>query len=289
MKMKPDDLALHETIEQTGASKVVHANLRVLDCSTPSRVQNKRVHDATNRLIVLLLKERKLGQCIHITGDARAITDPFHRRICEEMTSIGEKPFRLLYHVPREHLSDSLDLVRWNLQRWSSRNARRWDEELRTISAIARRSVDLCASEHDDHEVQFSVFGHRYILLQEKHAPSAGSKRVWLLESESLNEHLTVRAEDRLERATDLKESWYRDFERRVTGLSARRLLNSVRQKTRIRDELLDDSFVKKFDANPNSTIEALEIMGFMECQGRQVRITDTGREFLQAVGSLPG
>jgi hypothetical protein len=286
MAMTPDDIALHETIEQTGASNLVHADLNVLDCSTPSRIQNKKVHDSTNRLIVALLKGRKLGTCIHITGDARAITDPFHRRICEEMTAIGEKPFRLLYHVPKEHLVDSTHLVRYNLGQWSTRSARRWDEELRTISAIGRRSVDLCVREQDDHDIQFSVFGHRYVLLQERHSRSASSKRVWLIESEPLNEHLTVRAETHLEGAIDLKESWYRDFERRITGLAARRALSALLEKVRSREELLDDPFAKKFDSDPKSTIEALEIMGFVKCQRKQARITESGRQFLQSVTS---
>jgi hypothetical protein len=74
-------------------------------------------------------------------------------------------------------------MLKWNLKKWTSKNKKRiWQEELKTIYSIANRSVSLYALDTSN-EIQYSVFGYKYILLQEKHDDLATQKHTWLLES----------------------------------------------------------------------------------------------------------
>lgn len=222
---KSDERALISTLDLTGLESPNPKRIKTLAFSSAKKQENKRVHQATNRLIFELLSTEDLGTCIHVTGEARAMTDPFHRQVCAEMRRRNKGSFFVLYNIPDDRRVSAAALVQWNLSRWASGTLSRWDEELRTIDVIAKRSVNLLAYNTLD-EIQYSVFGDKYVLLQEKHSDNATSKRVWLLESEGVNSHLTERAKGFVAAAADIDEGLFREFIVNLSGTAARRCLS---------------------------------------------------------------
>jgi hypothetical protein len=281
--MKNEHLnALRRTLDSAGVPRRATSALKVLEFGDASPVGNAKVHDATNRLILSLLATSELRECIHVTGEMRALTDPFHRNLCAAMAAREKGMFTVLYHAPEEHRASPDKLVRWNLSRWAAKTERKWWEELKTIDVIAQRAVDLRAYDTLD-EIQFSVFGGRYILLQEKHSDAA-PKRVWLIESEEINATLSEKAREFSARAVDVDESWYRDFSLNLSGMSARRMLLALRDGARMPSDELCALAEGLSSTAPRDALDALDAMAFVKNDASDKwHITAAGENFLKA------
>jgi len=245
--------------------------------------ERKLVHRETNERIRQSLITNSLGECIHITGEMRALTDPFHRFVCEEISQKEKDVFRVVYSLPQRFLGNATKILEWNLTNWSANSqGRTWYENLRTIYAIANKAVNLFALDLME-EVQYSVFGHKYVLLQEKHADKATSKHTWLLESEALNSLLCVQADELIRRAASVDEGIYRRFTQSLTGTAAKRILSLLKSggNNASRSALCADELVKDFSDSPEEVVEALKVMGFVaEDSMDSLRITSAGKEF---------
>ncbi len=254
----------------------------VIEGNTKEKI--KEVHNRTNFMIKESLEKHSLGECIHITGEMRALTDPFHRFMCEQISKKSERDiFKVVYNLPEEKNNDIIKIVEWNLESWTSKIKRRnWIEELRTIYAIANRTVNLYTLDTSN-KIQYSVFGNKYILLQEKHEDRAETKYTWLLESEALNAELAIKANEIINDAKDIDEGLYGKFTQHIGGVSAKRILTLLNKDNKLcMDQLYRDSIVKDFTDNVEKIIDSLKIMKFIdEVNSEYVKITKSGREFL--------
>ncbi len=280
----PDKHALARTLELADIAPIPPLNrIKILDASKRDTIQNKRVRDASNRLLLDLVRANDLGVCVHVTGEMRALADPFHRQVCEEMRRRDEGAFDVLYHIPPDRQHKAASVVGWNLSSWAEGRERNWEEELRTIDAIGRRSVALFAYDTLDH-IQYSVFGHKYVLLQEKHQDGVPSKRIWLLESEQVNGLLTERSRVYLAGATEIDEGLFHEFAANVSGIAARRYLRQLDHARVDKELLLADKFIRGYVEEPQDVIDALTVMRFVgqDPDGR-LTITPAGRHFLSS------
>ena len=246
----------------------------------------KHTHRETNNLLQESIDNNSLGECIHITGEMRALTDPFHRYICEEISQKEKDVFRVVYNLPEEHMNKTTKILEWNLDCWASDGSdRKWHEELRTIYSIANRSVNLYALDTSE-EIQYSVFGNKYILLQEKHRDGVRKKHTWLLESESINSMLTVKAEELIKQSKDVDEGNYRRFTQNLSSVASKRFLTILDKSSKDRlsiDELLEDEVVNDFTDSPEEIIDTLKIMNFINNKDEDsIEITKSGREFIK-------
>jgi hypothetical protein len=274
---------LLKTLEIASVANPASNKINVLEFSNATTSENNRVRDAANRLILSLMETNNLGTCIHITGEMRALTDPFHRQVCEEMRRRDKGSFYVLFHIPYKRIQDAFSLVEWNLSKWASFRLRQWKEELRTIDIIAKRSVNLLAY-NTFNDIQYSVFGHKYILLQEKHDDKAINKRIWLLESEAINGILVERGRQLLSRGRDVNEGLFRDFTLNLSGVASRWCLTKLEKKSIGKDELFSDPFLRDYAENPQGSFNALKIMGFIvENTDGLISITPVGRDFLNS------
>lgn len=250
-----------------------------------SKESIKNTHTETNNKIQESLKSNSLGKCIHITGEMRALTDPFHRYLCEEINHKERDVFRVVYNLPEENMNNSTKMLKWNLESWAlDKSNRKWDEELRTIYSIANRSVNLYALDTSD-EIQYSVFGHKYILLQEKHKDRASRKHTWLLESEAVNSILTDKAENIIGKSKDIDGSNYRDFTKRINSIVSMHFLSMLIKTSHISvEDLLSDEMANDFTDSPIEIIEALSAMGFIRKTNNSelIEISISGREFIK-------
>jgi hypothetical protein len=158
-----------------------------------------------------------------------------------------------------------------------------WEEYPRTLDLIGERAVNIHAS-NTNNEIQYSVFGHKYILLQGKHRDTAKAKLVWLLESEALNTALAERGQCLIEKATDIDERWYRNFLLSLGGLGARSILMKLANGSAIDPaNLLEDKMLQDYDASPGDSAAALETIGFVETSKNGAwTISSRGREYLE-------
>jgi|GEM_PF-6882308 hypothetical protein len=274
----------NKKLEQTLESVGINSKLPTIISHGYSREDIKNTHRETNNLIQESLKKNSLGECIHITGEMRALTDPFHRYICEEINQQEKNVFRVVYNIPEENMKNSTSILKWNLESWASdKSDRKWYEELRTIYAIANRSVNLYALDTSD-EIQYSVFGNKYILLQEKHKDRAKNKHTWLLESELVNSFLTARANELIKKAKDVDEGNYRRFTKNISGITSKRFLSILREGNNVSIEnLLLDEIANDFTDSPEEIIESLIIMGFVKSENNDLtQLTEAGREFIK-------
>lgn len=270
---------LRETLEQAGIEEELP---RVISHGL-SRVDIKKTHRETNNLIQQSLNSNSLGECIHITGEMRALTDPFHRYICEEINHKEKDVFRVVYNLPKDRMSNSIEILKWNLESWASDSSdRKWYEELRTIYSIANRSVNLFALDTSN-EIQYSVFGHKYILLQEKHKDRARNKHTWLLESESVNSLLTEKADELIKQSIDVDGGNYRNFTKNINSIASKRYLSLLSKNDSMPiEKLLSDHIIKDFSESPEEILDTLKVMGFVRLMGTELmKITGAGREFI--------
>lgn len=242
----------------------------------------KATHSETNKLIQQCLNTNSLGECIHIAGEMRALTDPFHRYICDEINHKEKNVFRIVYNLPKELIHNSTEILRWNLENWvSDKLERKWFEELRTIYSIANRSVNLYAMDTSN-EIQYSVFGDRYILLQEKHSEKTTQKNTWLLKSEKINSILTVKADNLIKASQRVDAGNYRKFTQSLNGVVSKRFLSLLKKSSYVAiQELIEDDIANDFCESPHEILNTLEVMMFVDIKDNEfVSLTKSGREF---------
>lgn len=284
MNNSDDNEFLLQTLIRAGLTSAELSKMRVLAEAGKSRTENERVHASTNQTIFDLLRRNELGRCIHVTGGARALTDPYHRAICEAIQGRDKEPFQVLYHVPENRYAGNWGVVSWNLERWERKGFSDWREKLLTLNMIGTEAVDLKA--YDEREsLQFSVFGSRYAQIQSHHPDDADAKYVWLVESENVNGRLAEMADKDLRDAVDIDERAFARFVSALYSNSARRiLLLLAEEKNRRRDDVLTDNILSFLDPQPDTTFEALSIMKFFASdETGNLRLTKQGHSFLES------
>ena len=274
---------LLETLELAGISDCKSYIPNILSEGI-TKEKIKKVHLDTNSKIQEMLTSNSLGECIHITGEMRALTDPFHRYICEQINSKSEDDiFKIVYNLPEAKMNNTTQIIEWNLNNWAPKvNRRNWSEELQIIYSIANRSVNLYNLDTSQ-DIQYSVFGNKYILLQEQHKDKAETKHTWFLESEALNAELTIKANLFIKKSNNIDEGHYGRFAQNVNGIASKRLLRMLNKKILSKETLLQDTIANDFTDSIEDIIESLKIMNFINenSTNNSFNITTSGKEFL--------
>jgi hypothetical protein len=280
---KEDQLALENTIAAAGYVEPL-PDLKCLAFSKPDAAGNKVVHAKANEQLLNVLLQNQPGPCIHITGEMRALADPFHRRLCAELVKRAKARFTVIYNIPDDfqHLNG---VGKW-AQTWKSKS---WSDRLSAINFIGDAYVDV-RGYNTLSEIQYSVFGNRYVLLQEKHADEGGSstpllKRVWLLESEKLNDFLTNRAQAIIDNSKDIPEALFKRFSAKINGVTAQTILRKLATISPLPAEQVIDDAMRAFDTDATSDLQALKSIGFIK-QGEDdtLCISPEGDQYLKAL-----
>lgn len=283
---RDDRAALAATLHAAGFSD----DIRNIDClafSKPTADGNKAVHLRANEQLLEVLVKEEAGPCYHITGEMRALADRFHRRLCTELYRREDSRFIVIYNIPEQFRRTPEGVATWNARSWRSKS---WMEKLSAIRLIGDQVVDVRAYNTSD-EIQYSVFGNRYVLLQEKHSDEGSSdrptpKRVWLLRAARLNEFLTAKAIKIANLADDLPETLFRRYSTSVNGITSRIILTTLVENggSALLPKVLDED-LKLFDAEADQKLEALKTIGFVSDAGDgSLRVTADGEHYLSTV-----
>jgi hypothetical protein len=285
MSAKSHEDLLVETLEQAGVLRSDARRAEIISWAGEDPEANDRVHTKTNATIFELLHKNELGKCVHVTGGARALTDPYHRQMCEAIRGEHKEPFRVLYHVPKDLGGGPWDLVQWNLSRWGAKGFSDWRQKLLTLNMIGSRAVDLKAYDERG-RIQYSVFGNRYVQVQGRHEDTALAKYVWLIRSENVNGRLAETAEGDLRKASEVDERCFKNFVSALFTNTARKMLWKIMEgKTLTREQLLEDKNISLVDSRASEKLDALRVMGFVVRNPTgALTITEDGQSFVQSV-----
>ncbi|RXJ98139.1 hypothetical protein CRV02_14020 [Arcobacter sp. CECT 8989] len=272
-----------ETLEKADIIDFNKEKIKSLHYGFDKESRNK-VHLETNNLLEDSLNKNSLGECIHITGEMRALTDPFHRYLCEKINNTNEDVFKVVYNLPQNLMNDTTKIIEWNLDNWSLNKGFNWIEELRTIYSIANRSVNLYSLDTTN-KIQYSVFGNKYILFQGAHEDKSNEKHTWLLESESLNIALTQNAEKLINISTDINEGHYRKFTQELNSFASKRVLSILGTKDIIQDsQIFSDTVLQDLTDSIEETLNVLKAIKFINYEQNQLKLTLKGRSFFDKI-----
>lgn len=290
MPNKADENALAATLDQAGISNVDPRKISRLAYGGASKIENEAVRITANDLLLKLLKKDAVGQCIHLTGEMRALADPFHRKICEQIYKRSQNKFSLVYNIPLSFRETPQGVAQWNITTWRKSG---WIDLLSAFNIIGNDIVDVYAYDTLD-QIQFTVFGNRYVLLQEKHkdevetneegAPIA--KRVWLLESERLNHGFFERASQIKSNSDIVPDALFRRFAVSVHGVTSREIISRLLKAYGVAhyDRILDDRLLY-FDPQAEAHLVALKTIGFVKSDSaRMLTLTGSGRQYFDTV-----
>ncbi len=277
--------ALESTLATTGFKGLLKPGQCV--AFSPATVEgNNAIHAETNEHLLRSLLNDSPGQCVHITGEMRALADPFHRRLCAELAKRGKTRFTVVYDIPSDYSGSPDGVGKWNAQRWASKS---WAERLAAISLIGEELVDVRAFDTSQ-EIQYSVFGNRYVQLQEKHADEGASrrpspKRVWLLDSEELNGFLTMKALEMVQKSKDIPESLFKRFFAKISGVTSQNILGKLAKGGSMRREQVLDKDLLEFDPQAATDLDVLQAIGFVNMDHEaKFGISAEGKQFLQSL-----
>ncbi|MCA1363688.1 hypothetical protein I6F14_25315 [Bradyrhizobium sp. IC3069] len=280
---KDDELALRNTLTAAGFSGQL-PEFSCLAFSKPDAAGNKAVHAKANEQLLAALLENQPGQCIHITGEMRALADPFHRRLCAELAKRSKTRFIVVYNIQDDY-PQLTGINKW-AQTWKSKN---WTDRLSAINLIGDSIVDVRGNKTLS-DIQYSVFGNKYVLLQEKHVDEGGSstplvKRVWLLESEGLNEFFSDRATKIAEESKDVPEALFKRFSAKIHGVVAQTILRKLATGDTMSAEQVVDDAMRLFDPEAKTDLDALKAIGFIKDAGDgTLSISAEGDQYLKAI-----
>jgi hypothetical protein len=278
-----EEKAFFETLEKAGITNFSKKNIKTLEYGFKGKSRDK-VHLETNKLLEKSFKNNSLGECIHITGEMRALTDPFHRYLCDQINKKNENVFKVVYNLPEEYSNNTIKIIERNLDNWSLNKGFNWIEELRTIYSIANRSVNLY-SNNTTNEIQYSVFGNKYILFQGEHEDKSKEKHTWLLESESLNIALTQKAEKLIDISTDINEGHYRKFTQELNGFTAKKILSLLNREESLEDsQIFGDTVIQDLTDSIDETLAVLKAIKFINYEQNLVSLTLKGKSFFDKV-----
>src|SRR5947208_16318668 len=120
MPTKQQRHALSKTLERAGLEHI-KAEIKWLAFAEADVEQNEKVHRTTNDLLFKLLVDGDMGRCIHVTGEMRALLDPFHRELCAQMHRQSGKVFSVLYNIPKDKRGHRNSVIAWSLKKWSEK------------------------------------------------------------------------------------------------------------------------------------------------------------------------
>lgn len=273
-----EEKAFFETLKKAGIIDFNKKSIKVLEYGFKGKSRDK-VHLETNNLLEKSLKDNSLGECIHITGEMRALTDPFHRYLCDQINKKNKDVFKVVYNLPNEYIADTTKIIETNLENWNLKSDN-WIEELRTIYSIANRSVNLYSLDTSD-KIQYSVFGNKYILFQGEHQDKSKEKHTWLIESESLNSILTIKAEELITKSTDISEGHYRKFTQELNSYASQRFFNIFQNKSIIsKSDIFKDSIINDLTDSVENILNIMKAMKFIDLNQEKVKLTEKGKSF---------
>ena len=288
--------SLEQTLKELGIKGIPSLRIKTRLRSDAIREENERLYREVNeKYLPSIIKERNPGECIHVTGEMRALADRVHRSVCRKMRkkynnrftmvcylSSMKKYFRQISkHKGRNdtpYVTIGGEILKWMRQNWRNLNLL-WADYLDVFDLLGDAEVNLYALRKYE-KIHFSVFADKYTLLQAKHPTGTHTKEVWLLESRPLFEILSSRSKKIISRAEYVHPRIFKELMLSISSSSALHILfllydNKKMMKEELCRQLGDLKAFQDLYVN-------LEAAGFIEDVGDFSQITEQGEEYFK-------
>jgi hypothetical protein len=189
---------------------------KIIAESPPELHEMGATYQTVNDYLGGLLRKGSLS-IAHITGEARAIVDPAHRRILRRAAGYGQQTsVACTFTAGGDGRVDAWRFVECQHEHWGPM---RWFDLIDVLELAARRLIRICRLAQAE-DVHFSIFGDALLLLQERHHHPTAEKWVWFVESPALVTALRPRLERLLSEAVTIDPlsfdeilDWLNDYE----------------------------------------------------------------------------
>jgi hypothetical protein len=173
-------LGVDTSIAETGDWKMIEQ-------APPDLEDMGETYERVNDHLDSALKRRPLS-IRHVTGEARALVDPAHRRILRKVHERGEQA-AIASFFETEEAPTARDFVEQQHRHWGRL---KWLDLIDVLELSANRTISISRLPASE-DVHFSVFGDALVLLQQPHHHPTHKKWVWYVESRELADRLRGR------------------------------------------------------------------------------------------------
>lgn len=255
--------ALARTLERLGISDALDSE--VLACSPPDLKGNGETYKVVNDDLEDLVSAGPVD-VTHITGEARALVDPAHRRVLRRVHEQGASAVLGCHFQTDDRVSARSFLAKqrhhWDRAEWY---------DLVDLLALAGDGIVQIRVMDTLAPVHFSVFSSDRVLMQDEHHHPTKEKWVWYLRSRGLAERLRPIAERALEDSVALRGDDCRDLLRWLYGYEVYAVLCSVGYGVEVDDDVDD----------PDVVAAELTELGFLARAGETTELSRLGRQWL--------
>lgn len=268
--------ALDQVLSLLGAIEL-SKDTEIITYSGADAPGNDKVNQSANDRWMDIARTGELGTCVHVTGEMRALSDRYHRRVCREGYEKQNISVLTIYRLPKDCRDSGDSVLKWNLRNWPKST---WQDHFAACDLIADGSVNVFAAEKDE-AVQYSVFGKQYILLQGQHSSERPLKKKWLLQSTVLAGFMIDRAMTIIRGAAPVPSSLFREVPFSLSSPDVLGILVSLDKKRRLSQRQLLASIPSADADSIGIQLARLDMVGFLEHWGEDFALTQSGREYL--------
>lgn len=161
----------------------------VIASSPPDLAGNGETYRIVNDDLESLVLDQSVD-VTHVTGEARALIDPAHRRV---LRAVHDRGYRSVLgcHFKPERRVDARELIAKQRRHWERAE---WYDVVDVLTLIADGVIEVRVMPEPT-PVHFSVFGSDRVLMQSEHHHPTHKKWVWYLRAPDLADRLRPIAE----------------------------------------------------------------------------------------------
>ncbi len=245
----------------------IPGDLEVIEYSPASEEANEELYESANDHMMSVIEEDEPGECIHITGEMRALADSFHRKVVQRLWERHESPFKMVFNLPQDLDATGSGIMSYNRRAWENVS---WKDHISVFDLLKDGKVRLFDSPKVE-PIHYTVYGDSFVMLQGEHDHLQHEKEVWLTDSRTLAERLVSDAEETIQSSTAIPPMVFNRF---TASLSSDFAL-SILLKAQSGDLVESDEFEEPYLTN-------LQTIGFLSQNGNSIEITSSGEEFLE-------
>lgn len=257
--------ALSRTLRTLGIDETL--DREVLAFSPPDLAVNGNTYAAVNDDLGRLVAGGPV-EVTHVTGEARALVDPAHRRVLRRVRERGDRATLGCHFMPDHGKVDAWGFLAKQRHHWERAQ---WYDIVDVLSLIAEGAVDVRVMRAPA-PVHFSLFADDRVLMQDEHHHPTKKKWVWYLSSLELAERLRPVAARAFEEAKPLRPDDCRVLLHWMYSYDVYATLQAVKA---------GDAHVAGDVDNPDAVTAELEELGFVAGSGGAVGLSRLGRQWL--------
>ncbi len=254
------------------------SEIEICRFSPANKKENNSIYKSVNERLLEIADEEKEGEFIHITGEMKALTDPFHRKCIKKLYENNKQIFKIIFSLPPNYLMNEYYIKKYNIETWEKSN---WVDHIESFDILGE-NISRLYNNYERELIQYSLFGDELILFQSVHQALQYIKKVWIIESKYLFKKLLKNFERVLSGSQYINPLLFNQFN---SSLSSNFGLNIISLLYDINDIIEESVFLEELKKNyffNEYVLNNLYLIGFIEkTSDNFIKLSDQGNEYL--------